>query len=49
MSIGWLAWFPNQRSGGTQGQTGWGPRQPELVGAALPMAGAGGVLRSLPT
>jgi len=27
--------------GGTQGQVGWGPGQPELVGAALPTAGDG--------
>jgi len=37
--------------GGTQGQVGWGPGQPELVGAALPTARveAGWALRSIPT
>ena len=35
--------------GGTEGQAGWGPGQPELVGGALPMAefGTGWALRSL--
>ena len=37
--------------GGVQGQVGWGPEQPELVGAALPMteAGAGWAVRFFPT
>jgi len=37
--------------GGAQGQVGWGPGQPELVGGSQPMAGvgAGWALRTLPT
>ena len=37
--------------GGAQGQVGWGPGQPELVGGSQPMAGVGTgwCLRSLPT
>jgi len=41
-------WCPTP--GVAQGQVGWGPGQPELVGAALPTAGlgAGWALRFFP-